>query len=160
MAETSYSSERVKNAAINLKNILQDLKEFDALKEKRPDAGKFMIAQWLEMIVDDRRNAIVAHAEHLNLIFKELEAKLTKLAQDFNNLDGDNAKKFGKELTDLQNLITEDLGNFDQNTEKDQTNYSNNYKKDPSDGNGYNANLGAGLGKNAPEDEKKGDKKD
>lgn len=148
MSQTSYSSENVRNAAINLGKILDDMSPFNDLKAHWPNAGKFQLAQWLERIVDDRRNAIVAHAEHLRLTFESMEVSLKKIADDFDNTDGENAEKIKTALGDLKSKIEGEWDTWDTNTEKDHGNYSGDHGKDDNtDGDGYNDNLNVPVGK-------------
>ncbi|MFL6119484.1 hypothetical protein [Actinophytocola sp.] len=146
---TQYSAENVKNAAINIGRILDDMAPFNDLKPHWPNAGKFELAQWLERIVDDRRNAIVAHAEHMRMTFDSLETTLTQIAKDFNNLDGENAQKIKDALGDWHSKLEGQWDTWDTNTENDQHNYTNdpNNKNNGTDGDGYNDDLTAPVGK-------------
>src|ERR1043165_1963883 len=92
---------------------------FTALNVRSPDAGKFPLAEWLERIVNDRRDAIVAHAEHLMLTFERMEMTLKRIASDFDDMDGDNAKQVGAAIKDMQSKIGAEISTFDQNTEKE-----------------------------------------
>ena len=150
MASTEYNSEAVKNAGINLGRILDDMSAFSDLKPHWPNAGKFELAQWLERIVDDRRNAIVAHAEHLKIVFEGMESTLKQIAEDFDNLDGDNAKEIKESIGDMRSNIRDEIGELDKNTEKEQKNFSPSTKENGTDGDGYNDNLDAPVGEADP----------
>lgn len=160
MAETSYNKENVKNAAINLGRILDDMGDFEKLKPHWPNAGQFPLAQWLERIVDDRRNAIVAHGEHLHAILSKMEVTLKQIATDFDNTDGDNAKKIGKSLSEMEGIIKTELSELDENTEKDQNNFHSTDKKGSTDGDGYNDDLTVPVGQEGKEEDDKGDEDD
>jgi hypothetical protein len=146
---TAYNAENVKNASINLGKILDDMAPFNDLKPHWPNAGKFELAQWLERIVDDRRNAIVAHAEHLRMTFDSLETTLTQIAKDFANTDGENAEKIKTALGDWHSKLEGQWDTWDSNTEDAQTNYSEdpNNKNNSKDGDGYNDDLSTPIGK-------------
>jgi hypothetical protein len=146
MARTEYSSEAVKNAAINLGRILDDMSAFTELKAHWPNAGEFELAQWLERIVDDRRNAIVAHAEHLKLVFEGMEMTLKQIARDFDNVDGDNADGIKRCISGMQKKIGGETTRFDENTEKEQKNFTPSKGDNGTDGDGYNDNLNAPVG--------------
>jgi hypothetical protein len=147
--ETKYDSGKVRDAAKAIGVILDDMAPFNDLKPHWPDAGKFELAQWLERIVDDRRNAIVAHAEHLRMTFDSLETTLTGIADDFDNTDGDNASKIKKALGDFKSKVEGQWDTWDSNTEDDQHNYSpdKNNKDNSKDGDGYNDDLSTPVGK-------------
>lgn len=152
MTETSYSSENVKNAAINLGRILEDMEPFEKLRNHWPNAGKFELAQWLERIVDDRRNAVQAHAEHLRLAFDSMNTTLTQIANDFKSTDGENAGKIKGLLGDLKDTVGGEWDEWDENTEKDWKNYTSDGNKDNNrDGDGYNDNLNTPVGEDEPE---------
>jgi len=146
MASTEYNSEAVKNAGINLGRILDDMSAFTDLKAHWPNAGKFKLAQWLERIVDDRRNAIVAHAEHLKIVFEDMETTLKQIAEDFDNADGENAKEIAKSISDMETNIGNEITELDNNTEKEQKNFTPGKDDNGTDGDGYNDNLNAPLG--------------
>jgi hypothetical protein len=146
MSSTEYNSENVKNAGINLGRILDDMAAFTELKAHWPNAGKFELAQWLERIVDDRRNAIVAHAEHLKITFESMETTLKQIAEDFDNVDGENAKAIKKSISGMTTKIGNDTSKLDENTEKEQKNFTPGKEGNATDGDGYNDNLDAPLG--------------
>ncbi|TVT62509.1 hypothetical protein FNH05_01065 [Amycolatopsis rhizosphaerae] len=136
---TNFDANGIKNSAKSIGALLDDMSAFTALKPQWPNAGHFALAEWLERIVDDRRNAIVAHAEHLKLAFEQMETTLTKIADDFQNADGDNAAKIKTSITELQTHIIDDVSKMDKNTENDQHNFTGDKKS--GDGDGYSDNL-------------------
>ena len=148
MAETTaFNAEEIRNAAKKIGEIMGDMGAFQDLKEHWPNAGKFETAQWLERIVDDRRNGVVAHAERLKGIFEEMETQLTTIADDFTNLDGDNAAKVREKIEGMQGDIDSAVSQLDKGTESDQHNFSEDPDIKPEDnkgdGDGYNDVLPA-----------------
>lgn len=150
---TQYNADNVKNSADKLGRILDagSMGVFNDLTAQWPDAGKFALAQWLERIVDDRRNAIVAHATHLRLAFDSMSSTLTQISKDFENTDGDNAKNIKNALDDMQGKVGNEWTQWDQNTEKAQGNYSGGSKDNAQDGDGYNDNDSVPIGQSAPD---------
>lgn len=142
---TKFDAEAIKKSAENIGGIMSDMSAFEALKQHWPNAGKFEVAGWLERIVDDRRNAIVAHGEHLRLAFEKMKEKLNSIATDFQDLDGENADKVKASIAELEGQVIEAVNAFDTETEEAQHNYSDdtteNNTNDPGDGDGYNDNL-------------------
>ncbi|RSN39702.1 hypothetical protein DMC64_37170 [Amycolatopsis sp. WAC 04197] len=133
MSDTSFDAEGLRKSARNIGKLLNDMDAFDTIKGQHPDAGSFATAQWLERMVDDRRNGLVSHAAHLKTIFKKLESSLKSIADSMEDADRGNAEKIAKSLEgDLVGKITAD----DAKTEKRQHNFSGG-KNDPDDGNGY-----------------------
>ncbi|MEV0679411.1 hypothetical protein AB0I60_23095 [Actinosynnema sp. NPDC050436] len=152
MPDTVYTKENVKNAAINLGRILAEMNTFTDLKAHWPDAGRFPLAQWLERIVDDRRNGIVAHAEHLKLTFQKMQTTLERIVADFENVDGENARKVLSMVGRMQKTIDSEIDQLDRNTEKAQKNFTpgGGGKQNSTDGDGYNDNLDIPLGDEEP----------
>ncbi|MEV7044732.1 hypothetical protein [Amycolatopsis sp. NPDC051061] len=144
---TKFDAEAIKKSAENIGGLMDDMSAFEALKNHWPNAGGFKLAVWLERIVDDRRNAIVAHAEHLKLAFGKMEEKLTAIANDFQNADGDNADKIKSSMSELEGEVTQAVNSFDATTENAQHNYTQDTGQtgpnanNPHDGDGYNDNL-------------------
>ncbi|MFC5291143.1 hypothetical protein ACFPM7_29180 [Actinokineospora guangxiensis] len=141
MAATEYDKEAIEAAANKLGTLLDDMDDFNELKPHWPNAGKFPLAQWLERIVDDRRNAIVAHAEHLRLTLESSQTSLLQIAEDFDNLDGGNAEKIKGVLDKLTTRIQGEWDTWDSNTEKDHRNYTPRGDGNATDGDGYNDDL-------------------
>lgn len=138
MAKTEFDAKEIKACADRIGGLLDDMGAFTKLKPHWPNAGSFELAQWLERIVDDRRNGIVAHGEHLKLTFEDMQTTLTTIANDFENADGDNAKKILGAIDDLKGKITDDISSMDENTENSQHNFSGGDDKNNNDGDGYN----------------------
>jgi hypothetical protein len=142
---TDYDTDKVTDAATSLGNILDDMQAFTGLTGHHPTAGRFALAQWLERIVDDRRNAIVAHAEHLRIAFENMETTLKQIVQDFDDTDGENAA----EIRDIDDLITKidgEMRTWDEITEEDHENFTSNDEDDATDGDGYNDDLTTPVG--------------
>jgi hypothetical protein len=144
---TKFDAEAIKTAAGKIGGLMDDMSAFEALKHHWPNAGKFKLAVWLERVVDDRRNAVVAHAEHLKLAFDEMEKKLNGIATNFQNADGDNAQAISKAMAELEGAVVGAVHTFDGKTETEQHNYTPDtqhtgfsYNR-PTDGDGYNDNL-------------------
>jgi hypothetical protein len=136
---TTFDADGIKESAKKIGAIMDNMDAFTALKPNWPNAGHFELAQWLERVVDDRRNAIVAHAEHFKLALNEMQSTLTKIATDFENADGDNAAKIKSSVDDLKTHVTDGITTMDKNTEEQQHNFTGDSKS--GDGDGYNDNL-------------------
>ena len=147
--KTEFIPERVRNAAINLDRMMgpEDMAAFNDLKPHWPDAGRFPLAIWVEQIVDDRRNAIVAHAEHLRMTFEDMAVSLKEIADKFETMDEDNAKNIKQALGELTGKIEDEWRDFDAVTEKTQGNYSDGGKHNAPPGDGYSNNLNNPIGK-------------
>ncbi|RSN39928.1 hypothetical protein DMC64_37045 [Amycolatopsis sp. WAC 04197] len=133
---TNFDAEAIKASAGKLGTIMDDMSAFQALKEHWPNAGKFETAVWLEQIVDDRRNGIVAHGEHLQTVLNDLRATLTSIADGFESTDDENAKAILKSIQGLEAKISGDIAQYDQQTEAVQQNTAG--QATPDDGDGYN----------------------
>ncbi|MFD2419613.1 hypothetical protein [Amycolatopsis pigmentata] len=142
---TNFDADAIRTSATNLGKIMDDVSAFEALKPHWPNAGKFPLAQWVERIVDDRRNAVVAHAQHLKLALSDMSSTLTTIANDFDNADAENAQKIKSSIQHLEGQVTNDISTFDQNTEQQQHNFTDDTTQSntnkPGDGDGYNDNL-------------------
>ena len=138
---TNFDSAAIKTSANNLGSIMDDMAAFTNLKLHWPNAGKFPLAQWLERVVDDRRNGIVAQGEHLQLVLNELKATLVSIADNFDDADGDNANRIKKAIGNIENSATEDVGKYDKATENQQHNFSGGPQDNDKDGDGYNDAL-------------------
>lgn len=152
MTETSWD-ESIKGSAKKIGELLDDMVPFNDLEPHWPNAGKFELAQWLERIVDDRRNAIVVHANHLRIAFESMQTTLTQIVDDFDNADGDNAKGIKDALGDLKDKIEGEIDEWDENTEKDWGNFSADEEGNGVDGDGYDDNLSVPLGEDEEEEE-------
>ncbi|MEU6128904.1 hypothetical protein ABZ805_06995 [Saccharopolyspora sp. NPDC047091] len=144
---TAFSPDDIKNAANEIGKLTEDMAAFQELKAHWPNAGHFETAQWLERIVDDRRNGLVAHAERLKNIFDNMKTDLTAIANDFENADGENADKIKAEVADMRGHIDTAISSLDKGTEAEQHNFSEDPDIKPednaSDGDGYNDTLPA-----------------
>lgn len=148
-SETAFNATEIRNCADRIGALLDDMGAFTKLKDHWPNAGNFALAQWLERIVDDRRNGIVAHAEHLNIVFNSMQSTLKTIADDFENADGDNADAIIKVIDELEGKVTGDITTMDKNTENQQHNFSGDDKKNNTDGDGYNDNVNADFPANS-----------
>ncbi|GAA5151907.1 MULTISPECIES: hypothetical protein [Amycolatopsis] len=138
--KTAFNSDAIKESANRLGSIMDDMSAFDELKPQWPNAGHFDTAQWLERVVDDRRNGVVAHAERLKIVLNDLKTNLTAIAEDFTSTDGDNAGKIKSRVDTMESTISSDVTSLSQNTENEQHNFSGGPEKpeeNNSDGDGY-----------------------
>ncbi|GAB3746647.1 hypothetical protein GCM10027598_85140 [Amycolatopsis oliviviridis] len=133
---TNFDTEAIKVSAEKIGKIMDDMSAFQALKAQWPNAGKFETAVWLEHIIDDRRNGIVAHGEHLQTVLHDLRATLISIADGFKNTDDDNAKSILQSIQGLEAKISGEIAQFDQQTEAAQQNTAG--QATPDDGDGYN----------------------
>lgn len=147
--ETAFNATEIKNCAERIGGLLDDMAAFTKLKPHWPNAGSFALAQWLERVVDDRRNGVVAHAEHLKIVFEDLQTTLTTIATDFENADGDNADAIVKCIDELQGKVTDDISTLDENTENQQHNFSGGNDTNNKDGDGYNDDVNADFPANS-----------
>jgi uncharacterized protein YukE len=136
---TTFDADGIKESAKKIGAIMDNMDAFTALKPHWPNAGHFELAQWLERIVDDRRNGIVAHAEHFKLAMNEIQTSLTKIATEFENADGDNAAKIKSSVDDLNTHVVDGISDMDKKTEDLQHNFTGDSAAN--DGDGYNDNL-------------------
>jgi hypothetical protein len=134
MSTTEFDPEAVRASATILGNIMDDMAAFDELKAHWPNAGAFSTAQWLERIVDDRRNAVVEHAERLKRLLADVNVALDRLATDLEGADADNAALINAQLTTLRSTVGSDIASLGTGTEADQHNFSE--APDAPDGNG------------------------
>jgi hypothetical protein len=146
---TEFNATEIKNCADRIGALLDDMAAFEKLKPHWPNAGSFALAQWLERVVDDRRNGIVAHAEHLKVVFENMQTSLKRIATDFENADGENADKIVKAIGELEGTITGAITTMDENTENQQHNFTGDDKKNNTDGDGYNDNVNADFPANS-----------
>ncbi|UMP06956.1 hypothetical protein [Amycolatopsis sp. EV170708-02-1] len=139
----------IRLSAGKLGDIMNDMSAFTALKVTVPNAGSFEVAKWLEQIVQDRVNGIVAHAEHLQIALRNMDTTLTQIANEFENADGENAKRIKASIAELQSTIRQDISSFDANssssedspvekseeslTERSEVSSADEVRKDPED---------------------------
>ncbi|MFE0022044.1 hypothetical protein [Amycolatopsis sp. NPDC059021] len=138
--QTKFDKDALDKIANEIRDILtgNGLTVFEDLKPHWPNAGKFAVAVWLEQIMDDRRNAIVAHANHLNKAFEQMAKHLHTVAKDFDNVDGENAKKIKAILDEAENFAKKEMKDFNTQAERDQ---GNRVGDDGKVGDGYSGNV-------------------
>jgi hypothetical protein len=145
---TEFDKAAIDEVGRNLQALMKDhLAAFENLKAHWPNAGTFATAQWIERLVDDRRNAIVAHGERLNLTLEELGLRLVNVAAEFENADGENANKIKAAFDDQAAATHKDLDSHAANTESEQGNFSGgeeDQSNNNTDGDGYNDVLPGG----------------
>ncbi|WP_410604737.1 hypothetical protein [Amycolatopsis sp. lyj-90] len=141
---TKFDKGEITEAANAIGDLMNDMSAFKALEKHWPNAGKMPLAMWLERIVDDRRNAVVAHAEHLKIAFAQMEEKLKKIAADFSNADGQNAEAISKVIAGLESSVVSAVNTFDKEVESNQHNYSPGQGKGKV-GDGYSQNLNTSI---------------
>ena len=144
MANTSFDKDGVDGAADAIGKIMETRRaDFQALVQQWPNAGHFATAQWLERVVDDRRNGLVEHSQRLNDVFEQMQTKLKSVAGDLAQTDADNAAAT-KDVGDMKSQINTLVSNYDKNTETQQHNFSDGStdpKVNNGDGDGYNDNV-------------------
>jgi hypothetical protein len=149
--KTAFDPDEIKACAKRIGVLLEDMRAFHDLKNHWPNAGGFALAQWLERVVDDRRNGLVAHGEHLKVVFQNMETSLTRIAEDFENADGDNADAIVKAIGELETKVTGEITTMDENTENQQHNFSDDDKveNNDTDGDGWNDNTNSDFPANS-----------
>ncbi|KZB80805.1 hypothetical protein [Amycolatopsis regifaucium] len=98
---TEFDAEAIATAGRNIGRLMDDQSAFEALKRPWAPAEKFTLAGWLDRVVDDRRNAVVAHADQLRIAFDEMETKLNDISERFKTTDGRNADEIQKVIAGL-----------------------------------------------------------
>jgi hypothetical protein len=116
---TKFDAEAIAAAGQNIGRLMDDMSAFDALKPAGPNGGNFQPAVWLERVVDDRRGAVLGHAEHLKVAFGEMEVKLKEISDRFKSVDGQNADEIGKVITGLEGAVAQAIGTCDTKTDTD-----------------------------------------
>ncbi|MGW4133695.1 hypothetical protein [Amycolatopsis japonica] len=153
---TKIDANAIREVADNIGKIMDEHKAtFESVKYHWPNAGQPDKCVSVERLVDDRRNAIVAHADHLMLTFETMSAKLKAVADKFEETDGNNATEIKNLIDGLEGEISGKIISFDQETEKEQQNYSG--PGTNGDGDGWNDNLTHALQVNQTEPEHKED---
>ncbi|TDV42167.1 hypothetical protein [Actinophytocola oryzae] len=109
MTTTNINVEAVKDSAANLGRIMDDMSAFNALRASFPSIGNFDLAQQLQVIIDDRRNGVVAHADQLRISLDEISAALNQIATNVENIDNGNAAAILAVVADLRTRVSEDL---------------------------------------------------
>ncbi|ROO63206.1 hypothetical protein EDC02_5226 [Micromonospora sp. Llam0] len=91
MSETRVEPEELRRVAKAIGSIMDDYDAvFRNLGSMDPNAGKFDVAEWLEDLFADRRDAIVTHAKYLRMAFEEINAGLYRVADAFEGVDMSN----------------------------------------------------------------------
>ena len=143
---TKFDAQSIRNSGNALGSIMDDMTVFSELKEHWPNAGQFELAQWIERVVDDRRNGMVAHAEQLKIILDKLSAGLISIADDLEEADDNSAVDMSR-FQDLKSEIIDLVSKHAENTESEQHNFTQG-NEDPalnqSDGDGYDDVIGGG----------------
>jgi hypothetical protein len=106
---TKFNADALKETAVDLGRIMDDMSAFTALRATWPRIGNFDLAQYLEAVIDDRRNGVVAHAEQLKISLEKTETALMKIAMEFEAVDEDNAKQIMASISDLRTRVREDI---------------------------------------------------
>jgi hypothetical protein len=120
------------------------LKAFTDLDPFTPEAGAFPTAEWLEMIVDDRRNAVVQHGFRMDILLDKAGANLVKIGDKFEHGDGENARKILEVWEAGQAEGRSEVNAYSQSTEDRQTNFTTDNKW--GDGDGWNNSVAVGAG--------------
>jgi hypothetical protein len=109
-----YDPDAIKETAVNLGRIMDDMSAFAALQANWPSIGNFDLAHRLAAIIDDRRNGVVAHAEQLKAALDDMETALARIATEFETVDGDNAEKIMASISELRTRVREELAELDR----------------------------------------------
>jgi hypothetical protein len=136
--ETSFNRADIDKAADAIGGILDERRDaFQNLVSRWPNAGHFATAQWLERIVDDRRNGLVEHEARLNEIFETMQTKLKSIASNLEDSDGDNAAAL-ESVHGMQDEIITDVSSYAADAENSQMNFTQDEDNALNDGDGYN----------------------
>jgi hypothetical protein len=110
MAETRVEPAELRKVAKAIGSIMDDYdKVFRNLSTLDPNAGKFDVAEWLEDLFVDRRDAIVTHAKYLRMSFEEINLGLYKVADAFEGVDMSNADAVAA-ATGVAKTAVKDMG--------------------------------------------------
>jgi hypothetical protein len=109
MTTTNINVDAVKDSAANLGRIMDDMSAFNALRASWPAIGNFDLAQQLQVIIDDRRNGVVAHADQLRISLDEISTALMRIATNVENIDNSNAESILAVVAELRTRVDEDL---------------------------------------------------
>jgi hypothetical protein len=109
MTNTNINVDAVKESSGNLGRIMDDMSAFTALRATWPSIGNFDLAQQLQVIIDDRRNGVVAHADQLKISLDEISKALNKIATDVESVDQGNAERILAVVAELRTRVHEDL---------------------------------------------------
>lgn len=139
MADTEYNKTKLKDTAKSFKDLIEpNMAPFDDLVHRWPNAGSFNLAVWVERILDDRRNAIVAHTAHLKTTFAEMSDALYNIAEHFDNVDDKNAKDVKKVFDDSKTSAEGKMKIWNSDREKAEGNHSGDVRNA---GDGYAQNV-------------------
>jgi hypothetical protein len=137
---TEFDAAGIKTIGGELQNLMNGhMAAFAELDRNWPNAGKFSTAEWLEELVDDRRNAVVQHGNRLNMTLDQLGSDLVRIGKDFENADGENAGKIVDILEEGRGKNQDEVNDWSQATENTQTNFGG--QEDGDDGDGYNNSV-------------------
>ncbi|GAA4531770.1 hypothetical protein [Amycolatopsis samaneae] len=139
MGNTEYDK-KLRDKAKEFKDLIEtDMAPFDDLVHRWPNAGSFNLGVWVERILDDRRNAIVAHAAHLKTTFAEMSDALYAIAEKFDQVDEGNAKDVKKIFDDSKKTSEDKMKTWNTDREKAEGNHSGD-NRNPGDGYAQNVN--------------------
>lgn len=111
---TKYNADAIKTAAQDLGRIMDDMSAFAALQANPSGFGNFDLAQLLARITADRADGIVAHGGQLQAALHDMEATLTRITEEYENLDGANAESIKSSLVGLHARVREDLAELER----------------------------------------------
>ncbi|WP_377254444.1 hypothetical protein [Phytohabitans kaempferiae] len=128
-------------------------KIFRNLSTMDPNAGKFDVAEWLEDLFVDRRDAIVTHAKYLGMSFDEISLGLYKVADAFEGVDMSNGDAVAA-ATDIAKTAVEGMADaeFTPTEMKAKDDYDTGDNEDLGDEKLYNLEDGERTTKFKPED--------
>lgn len=139
MASTEFDK-KLKDKAKEFKELIEgNMAPFDNLVHRKPQAGSFSLGVWVERVLDDRRNAIVAHAAHLKTTFAEMSDALYAIAEEFDKVDDGNAKDVKKIFDESKTSSEEKMKTWNTAQETAQGNHIGTDRK-PGDGYAQNVN--------------------
>ncbi|GAA1981836.1 hypothetical protein [Amycolatopsis minnesotensis] len=123
--KTEFDKDELKNSAKEIAKLLGDGRQdkVDKLVNQHPKCGIFNLAVWVERLTDDRRNAVVAHFNHLGTSFEKMSDFLNEIAEKFDNVDGDNASKIKKIINDEKDDSEKKIKEWNTAREKTEGNH-------------------------------------
>lgn len=140
VAKTEFDAPALRKLGEELQDLMGGYwQAFNNLDAHWPNAGKFITAEFLETVVDDRRNGLTQHGHRYGLRIGEFGSNLCKVADEFENADGENARKIIKVLEDGLKKSQREANSYSQATEKAQTNFGD--QKNGTDGDGWNNSV-------------------
>lgn len=139
MSSTEFDK-KLKDKAKEFKDLIEgNMAPFDDLVHRWPQAGSFSLGVWVERVLDDRRNAIVAHAAHLKTAFAEMSVALYSIAENFDEVDDSNAKDVKKIFDESKTSSEEKMNVWNTAREEAEGNLAGTDLK-PGDGYAQNVN--------------------